>query len=144
MQERDPTSGVLTRRNFIATASHSMAGLTALAAGGRARRAGTEGKLGTPPPNPSVGDISALDINTAYRPEPVIGPRVSRAYGVLRDAAWSTGLDQVARRALARAILVVSFDTVVSAPGGLPVNVGEVQLRPRPGRLAWVCAFSRA
>ena len=79
-----------------------------------------------------VANIGRLDMRTAYRVASAGEP--SRVYRILLETASPTGLNRVVRYALAKGILAVSSDKVLSAPGALPVNPDGFQFGRKPPR----------
>lgn len=146
---------MLTRRRFLGSAASAVAGVTALGASGCSGAAGSRvsEKLKIPLANSSIGNTWRLEMENTYRAALGAEPYRSQVFGevynssndmsdqaaqlsnlisarvdaIVIDAASPTGLNGVVSQAIARGILVVSFDNIVTAPGALQVNTDQFQ-----------------
>lgn len=145
---------MLTRRRFISSATGAVAGLSGLALSGCSGAAGSSApsdQLRIPLANSSIGNTWRLEMENTYRAALGAEPYRSQVFGevynssndmsdqaaqlsnlisarvdaIVIDAASPTGLNGVVSQAIARGILVVSFDNIVTAPGALQVNTDQ-------------------
>lgn len=146
-------AATLTRRRFVRRAATSAAGLTVLGVAGCSGAAGSrvKDKLKIPLANSSIGNTWRLEMENTYRAALGSEPYRSQVYGevynasnnmtdqaqqlsnlisakvdaIIIDAASPTGLNGVVGQAMDRGILVISFDSIVTAKGGLQVNTNQ-------------------
>jgi ABC-type sugar transport system substrate-binding protein len=164
-----PPASVLTRRRFIGAATRSMAGMSVLGLAGCNGAAGSRvtGKLKIPLASSFIGNTWRLEMENTYRAALAMDPYRTQVFGqvfnsendmsdqaqqlsnlisagvdaILIDSASPTGLNGVVSQAIERGILVISFDNIVTAPGGhrgrgdRPDDAGERAARKDRARL---------